>query len=109
MKEALLRLRDDLLGLAGESAEHAAVVELDQGKVGRLSRMDAMQAQAMAQETLKRREAKLRDIDAALQRIEEDEYGLCANCDEPINPKRLAVDPTASFCIDCAHKDEQPG
>ena len=109
MKETLLRLRDDLLGLADESAEHAAVVELDQSKVGRLSRMDAMQAQAMAQETLKRREAKLRDIDTALQRIEDDEYGLCLNCDEPINPKRLEADPTANFCIDCANKDEQPG
>ena len=108
MKEVLLRLREDLLGLADQSAEQAAVVELDQSKVGRLSRMDAMQAQAMAQETLKRRKAKLRDIDIALQRIEDGEYGLCLKCDEPINPKRLEVDPTASFCIDCAHQHEQP-
>lgn len=108
MKEVLLRLRDDLLSLNEENAEQAAVVELDQSKVGRLSRMDAMQAQAMAQETQRRREAKLRDVDAALQRIEEGEYGLCLNCDEPINPKRLEVDPTVGFCIECASKDEQP-
>ena len=109
MREALLRLREDLLGLSEENAEQSAVVELDQGKVGRLSRMDAMQAQAMAQETHRRREAKLRDVDAALQRIEEGEYGHCLNCDEPINPKRLAVDPKASFCIECANEDEQAG
>lgn len=108
LKETLLRLRDDLRSLTEQNAEQAAVVELDQSKVGRLSRMDAMQAQAMAQETLKRREAKLRAIDVALLRIEEGEYGLCLNCDEPINPNRLAVDPTASYCIECANKHEQP-
>ena len=107
MKEALLRLRDDLLGLADESAEHAAVVELDQSKVGRLSRMDAMQAQAMSQASGRRREATLRRITASLARLESGEYGICQSCEEPIDDKRLQFDPTALLCIGCATREEQ--
>jgi DnaK suppressor protein len=82
-------------------------VELDQSKVGRLSRMDAMQAQAMAQASGQRREAMLRNIEAALKRIDDESYGLCLDCGEPINPKRLEFDPTALRCIDCASNLEQ--
>lgn len=84
----------------------AGVVELDQAKVGRLSRMDAMQAQAMAQASAGRREQMLRRIDAALIRIDNDDYGNCQECDEPINPKRLEFDPTVTLCITCASKAE---
>lgn len=103
----LLQLKAELEAVAAVGEESAAVVELDQTKVGRLSRMDAMQAQAMAQASSERREKLLRDIDAALQRIDDDEYGDCRRCGEPINPKRLDVDPTALLCIDCASRAEQ--
>ena len=99
MRDKLLKLRDELLSISASSADAAAVVELDQSKVGRLSRMDAMQAQAMAQASAGRREQMLRQIEAALQRIEDGEYGDCQACDEPINPKRLEFDPTAVLCI----------
>ena len=69
--------------------------------------MDAMQAQAMAKASIERREQMLRRIDAALVRIDNDEYGYCKECDEPINPKRLEFDPTADLCINCASKLEQ--
>ena len=92
--------------MAATGDEAAAVVELDQSKVGRLSRMDAMQAQAMAQASVERREAMLREIAAALQRIDRGHYGLCRLCDEPINPKRLEIDPTTVLCIDCANRTE---
>ncbi len=107
MRDKLLKLRDELLSISASSADAAAVVELDQSKVGRLSRMDAMQAQAMAQASAGRREQMLRQIEAALQRIEDGEYGDCQACDEPINPKRLEFDPTAVLCIDCASKAER--
>ncbi len=107
MKEKLLSLREDLERLASTADEAADVVELDQSKVGRLSRMDAMQVQAMAKESVRRREVQLRNIAAALQRIEDGEYGRCQNCDEVINPKRLEVDPTVLYCISCASKQEQ--
>jgi DnaK suppressor protein len=107
LREKLLRLREELEGLAATGDESAAVVELDQSKVGRLSRMDAMQAQAMAQATAARRDAMLRNIAAALERFDSGEYGICQECGEPINPKRLEVDPTALRCIDCANRSEK--
>ena len=40
-------------------------------------------------------------IDEALVRIDDDEYGLCQNCEKEINPKRLAAIPWARYCLDC--------
>jgi len=107
MRDKLLKLRAELRAIAETADESAAVVELDQTKVGRLSRMDALQAQAMAKASGERREQMLRKIEAALKRIDNDEYGYCKDCDEPINPKRLEFDPTSVLCIDCASKLEQ--
>ncbi len=103
-REKLLRLRDELLEIERTGNEAAKTVELDQSRVGRLSRMDALRAQAMAIESGRRRNIKIQRIDAALKRIEKDEFGLCLQCEEEINPKRLEVDPAAPLCIDCARK-----
>ena len=46
-------------------------------------------------------------IDQALLRLEDDEYGLCQNCEEPINPKRLAAIPWARYCLNCQELVEQ--
>jgi len=90
--------------LSGEQA--AKTVELDQTRVGRLSRMDAMQAQAISIATNNRRKIEMRRIAAALQRIEDGEYGFCLSCDVEIAPQRLGIDPAATLCIDCAEKSE---
>jgi DnaK suppressor protein len=107
MRRKLLALRDELESVAQTSAAAAQVVELDQAKVGRLSRMDALQAQAMSQAAGRRRDAKLKMIAGALQRIDADTFGDCQSCDEPIAPKRLEFDPTVRLCIECATKQEQ--
>lgn len=101
-RAALLARRDELQALSDISADARNTVTLDQQSVGRLSRMDAMQQQAMAQATERQRTAELTRIDQALRRIDDDEYGLCEECGEEISEKRLAVDPAASHCIRCA-------
>jgi DnaK suppressor protein len=106
-RELLLKLRAELEAVAQSGDESAGVVELDQSKVGRLSRMDALQAQAMAQASVDRRDQMLRQIEAALRRIDNDEYGYCRTCDELIAPKRLEFDPTVTLCIACASKAEE--
>ena len=106
LRNKLLELRAELEAAAEAAGGSAAIVELDQSKVGRLSRMDAMQAQAMAQASGQRRDAVLRRIAAALKRIDDGEYGVCLTCDEPIDPKRLEFDPTVMLCIDCASAAE---
>ena len=109
MQQKLIALREELQSIASTSEAASQVVELDQAKVGRLSRMDALQAQAMSQASDRRREAKLKMIERALSRIEDDEFGNCMACDEPIARKRIEFDPTAELCIECATKIEQEG
>ena len=105
-KQRLLELREQLLAIDASMDESDGVVELDQSRVGRLSRMDAMQGQAMLAETNRRRQLQLRQIEAALVRIEQDEYGWCLECGESIDIKRLEFDPAAPMCIQCAAKLE---
>jgi len=102
LRERLIARRDELMALSEVSAESRDTVALDQQSVGRLSRMDAMQAQAMAKANERQRRIELSRIEAALRRIEDDEYGYCQKCGEEIAPERLRVDPAASFCVECA-------
>ena len=106
-KQALLDERILLTSAVAAESESAKTVELDQSKVGRLSRMDALQGQAMSQETKLRHETALRNITAALSRIESGDYGYCTQCDELISVARLEVEPAASLCINCASQAEK--
>ncbi len=81
-------------------------VELDQARVGRLSRMDAMQQQAMAQAAVNLSNHELQRIEAALKRIDTSEYGCCVLCDEEIAEGRLRFDPSVLICIACARQAE---
>jgi len=85
-----------------DTAEDRKPVELDQQSVGRLSRIDAMQVQAMAEAQAGRRAAERKRIRAALARFGEDEFGYCQRCGEEIEVARLEIDPAAPFCVDCA-------
>jgi DnaK suppressor protein len=107
MREKLRQMREELESIAAASDEASEVVELDQARVGRLSRMDAMQAQAMSQASGRRREMMLQKIAAALERVDNGDYGFCQRCEEMIDRRRLEFDPTAVLCIDCATKAEQ--
>jgi len=105
-RQQLLQLQKDLAGLKTTAAAAAGVVELDQTSVGRLSRMDALQGQAMSKEQGRRRELELQKISAALRRIETGDYGHCLDCDESIAIQRLTLDPAATLCIRCASARE---
>ncbi len=107
MRERLLKLREDLESVATTGDRSSQVVELDQTRMGRLSRMDAIRAKAMSQESSRRREMMLRKIAAAIERIDIGNFGLCQSCEEPIHPKRLEFDATTLLCIQCAQKAEQ--
>lgn len=98
----LLARKAELLEESDMGGQDRQAVELDQSSVGRLSRMDAMQRQAMAQETERRRLQEIQKIEAALKRIENGEFGYCVRCDDEIAEKRLALDPAVSICITCA-------
>ena len=97
--QARLEELDRLSQISSESRE---TVALDQQSVGRLSRMDALQGQAMALATEERREQERTRIEAALRRLEYGEYGICQKCDEEIDIRRLQLDPASPFCLSCA-------
>jgi RNA polymerase-binding protein DksA len=46
--------------------------------------------------------AELRQIDAALARVEAGEYGFCVKCGADISAERLAALPATPFCVNCA-------
>lgn len=100
-RQQLLTLRSELQEMEAACKESGSVVELDQTRVGRLSRMDAMQAQQMALESSRRRQHQLLKIDGAMRRIESGEYGYCYVCGEEIVAKRLISDPTSTRCMEC--------
>jgi len=102
IRKTLTELKLELEAMSELSEDARATVELDQQSVGRLSRMDALQGQAMAQASERQRRANIQRIDAALNRLDNGEYGFCVECGEDIGEKRLAVDPAAAFCITCA-------
>jgi DnaK suppressor protein len=108
-KRHLMQQRQELLGLQETADEAAGTVELDQTSVGRLSRMDALQGQAMSRERDRRRQIELQKIAAALRRIEAGDYGDCVRCGEEIAIRRLDLDPAAPLCIDCASKSDESG
>lgn len=101
-RERLLAELAELSVESGENTQDRGTVMLDQTSVGRLSRMDAMQRQAMAEATHRRRSVRKTRIEAAIVRLREGEFGYCVDCGEEIAKKRLDLDPTVPNCVACA-------
>ena len=99
------RVVEELNGLSGlmdNAADDSQPVQLDQQSVGRLARMDAMQRQAMASETQRRRQHRRLQLLRTLTRMDEDQFGYCTNCGEEIPDGRLEIDPAFHLCVKCA-------
>ncbi|MBS3800062.1 MAG: TraR/DksA C4-type zinc finger protein [Thioalkalivibrio sp.] len=109
LRERLEALLEELDAILATGTEGGATVELDQQRTGRLSRMDALQGQAMAQASQQRREVRRLRARRALVRLQEGEGGLCIDCLQPIARSRLEIDPAAERCIACAEAQEQGG
>lgn len=103
---SLLNLQTELEALLLASEESVKTVDLDQ-PIGRLSRMDAMQQQKMAQANRAAHQMRAKQVVAALAAFQGDEYGYCKLCDEPIGFKRLKAKPEAPFCLTCQSRNEK--
>ena len=101
-RERLIARREELREEIRMTAESRAPVTLQQDAVGRLSRMDAIQQQQMAEAKQRRREAEIGRIGAALSRLDEGEWGWCISCGEEIQAARLEHDPSLPTCVSCA-------
>lgn len=85
-----------------QARQSAAPVELDQSSIGRVSRIGALQQQALARGLLERLLVRRRKIAAALTRVGSGTYGICCACATDIGPERLNADPAVVFCQECA-------
>ena len=106
LDDGLRALEEQLAAALEDSQSGASTVELDQTRVGRVSRGDALQQQAMAQAGQRVLQERLQAARAARRRMEAGDYGYCLACDEPIAEARLMADPSTPLCLDCAAKRE---
>ena len=101
-KTKLLDLKREILEIETASSGSKKPVALDQSSVGRVTRIDAIQQQQMAVESSRRRTETMLKIEAALRRIESDEFGICVKCGDDIASARLDIDPTFVKCVNCS-------
>lgn len=109
------QLRRDLRALESElreaillSEDGVKPVDLDE-PIGRVSRIDAIQQQKMAQNNRAGHQARLRMVSIALAALDSGDYGLCAECEEPISFRRLKARPESRYCIACQSAREKRG
>ncbi|MGE4423978.1 MAG: TraR/DksA family transcriptional regulator [Pseudodesulfovibrio sp.] len=71
--------------------------------IGRISRMDTIVNQSVAEAQLSKARVRLARLEEALKRVDQDEeFGLCLDCGEPIPMARLKAMPETGYCVDCA-------
>lgn len=101
LTQKLQALRLELEQSLTTGAAAAKPVELDPSTVGRLSRMDAIQQQKMAEASRRNLQMRLGQVGVAIEALQRDEYGICRSCDEPIGYRRLDARPESPFCVQC--------
>jgi DnaK suppressor protein len=106
LKAKLLAIREELSAALERSTDSAQVVSLDE-PIGRLSRMDAIQQQKMAEASKRQQELRRSQVEAALAALARGGYGTCKSCDEPIGYRRLSARPETPFCLRCQGGAEQ--
>jgi DnaK suppressor protein len=108
IREKLLHMRAELLREVNES--YATCRELGQDGVPDIGDMSA---NAYNRDVLfnlsETQRQQILDIEAALERIDKGEYGICMNCGETIAPRRMEVRPFSRYCIDCKSDIEKFG
>ena len=107
LRADLIELRSSLTAAVAAAEGASQPVALDQSSVGRVSRMDAMQVQAMVLASLRGHKLRLQQIEQALRLIEDGEYGLCRRCEEPVGYPRLKARPETPFCLHCQGEIER--
>ena len=71
--------------------------------IGRVTRMDAINNKSVAESSLRMLRKKLANLQLAITKLPNPQYGKCSACGQPINEKRLMFLPESTYCIHCAH------
>ena len=72
--------------------------------IGRISRMDAINNKSVAEAALRTSKKKLSNLEIALNKIDDEDFGNCSRCGKPIQAARLMFMPQSSRCIRCADR-----
>ena len=75
-----------------------------ENSIGRVSRMDAINNKSVVEAALRTSRSKLTKLHVALNKIEEENFGYCAMCNQPIQPMRLMFMPESTRCVRCASR-----
>ncbi|MBQ0712513.1 MAG: TraR/DksA family transcriptional regulator [Porticoccus sp.] len=105
-RQSLIQVREELHLALDISEESGETVTLDQSKVGRLSRMDALQQQEMSNACRTGYRKRLLAVEQALLALDQGDYGWCESCGELIDIRRLEVRPESSLCVACQEASE---
>jgi len=112
-KELLLSVRQAMLGDANRLQDEAVRKSKDEAATMDISNFADLGTDNYEQEfdlgMLEHQGEMLREIDEALERIENGSYGLCQTCGKPIPKGRLTAKPHARFCVPCLTKQEATG
>lgn len=107
-KEMLLKMRREVI--AEVQDKYAASREIGQNNLPDLADVSSnAYNREMLLNLSDAQHRKLQDIDAALERMDNDEYGICAGCGEDIAPRRMEVRPFSRYCIECKTDIEKFG
>ena len=107
-KEKLLQMRREVMNEVQEN--YAASREIGQSNLPDLADMSSnAYHREMLLNLSDAQHRKLQDIEAALERMENDEYGTCVGCGDEIAPRRMEVRPFSRYCIDCKTDIEKFG
>ncbi|MFQ5867667.1 MAG: TraR/DksA family transcriptional regulator [bacterium] len=106
-KEELTRLREELLSLVQKTTENEK--EYPSSEVGdTIDLAGDSSARELLFELNDSERHRLEDINRALQKIEQGDFGVCEKCGDKISNKRLQAVPYARFCIKCKAQMEKP-
>lgn len=70
--------------------------------IGRLTRMEAINSKSINESILRKARDTQSQLERALAKIDNPNFGLCRECDEPIPSARLMVLPETDLCVQCA-------
>lgn len=108
LRAELLRLEQELSAAIERSKDEAQPVDLDT-PIGRLSRIDAIAQREISQAGRRQQAQQLGLVRTALASIDDDEFGRCRVCEEPIAFRRLEARPFATICLRCKSARESRG
>lgn len=70
--------------------------------IGRISRMDAINNRSVNEASLRQAETKLGNLKRALSKVDDDDFGICLKCQNPIPIGRILIRPESFLCVNCA-------